>query len=153
MEQFEENGDHGVATKAEENKRTRLPRQAKISKIPNSAGSTKEPEKKTLKNKLERYYLSKKVKLMAPRLETVFEEPLQQEGNTYCSKRKFKRLQEFVIMDSSPCAKRSKTKKRIIRAKKLVTANRYLKRKAISMETFMSKIAVLEKNKDRVEIC
>lgn len=152
MEQLEVNGDHGVAVTAEENKkRTRIPRKAKISIIPNSVSSSKGLERKTPKNKLERYYLSKKVKLMAPSLETVFEEPLQQEGNTYCSKRKFKRLLEFDVMDRSCSAKRSKTKKRIIRAKKLVTANRYLKRKKISMKAFMSKIAVLEENKDRAE--
>lgn len=90
---------------------------------------------------IQNYYLSKHIKRTSSTLETIFEEPINENNQTcYMSIRKFKRVLNFADKNS-----KSKLKKRSMKAKKN-SSKQKLKVKKIAQEVLLKKLASLEED-------
>lgn len=92
----------------------------------------------TNRNEITGYYLNKKVKLVHTSLETIFEEP--KNTRNIMSGRKFRRVISFPVSGGE----KIKTKKRSMKAKKMIGGTKSRKVKKITKELFLQKMKELD---------
>lgn len=109
----------------------------------------KKIDKGDSKSKIEQYYLSKQVRRLPSTLETIYEEPKSSNNEVqYMSVKKFKRVLNFDE-ENFVLHKNKRSKKRLMKAKKVTASNRISTRKKVSMEALLRKLeAVEEENKE-----
>lgn len=95
-------------------------------------------------NSIEQYYLSKQVKRLPSTLETIYEEPKSLNDDVqYMSVKKFKRVLNFEG-ENSGLHRHKRSKKRLLKAKKVTAVKRLSAKKKISMEVFLRKLEAIE---------
>lgn len=98
---------------------------------------------KMRKLSVEQYYCNKKVKRLPSTLETIFEEPKQQNNEEqFIGTRKYKRALHFH--QDAAMGSKLKLRKRILKAKKLPSSKKFLNRKKIPLATVIQKLSGVE---------
>ncbi|KAB0804783.1 hypothetical protein PPYR_01753 [Photinus pyralis] len=137
----------GSETAATESLSTNVPVRRSLRKRVHPLEVKVESEPKMRKRSIEQYYCDKRVKRLPSTLETIFEEPKQQNNEEQLiGTRKYKRTVHFH--QDVAVGSKLKLRKRILKAKKLPSSKTFLNRKKIPLSTVMQKLSSLDSDNE-----